>query len=58
MFQSYDHLHMTETCSGYWNKILNNYSNSVALHGNPEPEPKYDELNNISRGSEHVVFGS
>jgi hypothetical protein len=31
--------HTTETCSGYWNKILNNYSNSVALDGNPEPEP-------------------
>jgi hypothetical protein len=22
------------------NKILNNYSNSVALDGNPEPEPE------------------
>jgi hypothetical protein len=46
MFQSYDHLqaddedgHTTETCSGYWNKILYNYSNSVTLDRNPEPEP-------------------
>jgi hypothetical protein len=30
--------HTTETYSGYWIKIVNNYWNSVALDGNPEPD--------------------
>jgi hypothetical protein len=34
MFRSYDHLQVE-----ILTKILNNYSNSVALDGNPEPEP-------------------
>jgi hypothetical protein len=28
----------TKTCSGYWIKIVNNYSNSVTLDGNPESD--------------------